>query len=182
MIPLNWIASPVLAQRSIELHSIETAFDEVKVATVYTVTDTTGKIGVFSIPTMTLAKAVADGDEVHKALLERHFAEMEFSDGQSSISEVQSEPAGTEADSGQPEEDQNPVNENGTTKPGSVDARDPERATETPGQESDAGPATEPTSERRPKERRKRSQRSTAVSSGDSGPADDSQQPADSKS
>jgi len=45
MVPLNWIASPILAQRNIEVHSIDTAFDEVKVATVYTVTDPTGKIG-----------------------------------------------------------------------------------------------------------------------------------------
>ena len=179
MVPLNWIASPILAQRNIEVHSIETAFDEVKVATVYTVTETTGKIGVFSIPTMTLAKAVADGDAVHKALLERHFAEMEFSDGQPAIPEVQSEPAGPETDSGQPEEDSNPVNEDGATEPSSVDAGDPPSTPEVTGQESDAGPATEPTGERRPKERRKRTQRSKGSSQGDSGPAPDSEQPVD---
>lgn len=173
MVPLNWIASPILAQRNIEVHSIDTAFDEVKVATVYTVTDATGKIGVFSIPTMTLAKAVADGDTVHRALLERHFAEMEFSDGQPAIPEVQSEPAGTETDSGQPEEDQNPVNEDGATEPGSVDAGDPPSPPEAAGKESDAGPAVEPVSERRPKERRKRTQRSKGSSPGDSGPAAD---------
>jgi len=181
MVPLNWIASPILAQRDIEIHSIDTAFDDVKVATVYTVRDATGKIGTFSIPTMTLAKAVADGDAAHKALLERHFAEMEFSDGQPTISKVQSEPAGSETDSGQPEEDQNPVNENGATEPGGVDAGDPPSTAETPGEESDAGPATEPASERRPKERRKRTQRSKGSSPGDSGPAPDSEQPVNSQ-
>lgn len=173
MIPLNWIASPILAQRNIEVHSIDTAFDEVKVATVYTVTDTTGKIGRFSIPTMTLAKAVADGDAVLKALLKRHFAEMEFSDGQPAIPEVQPESAGTEADSGKPAEDQNPVNKDGTTEPGSSDARDSERTPEVKGEESSAGPAIEPVSERRPKERRKRTQRSKEVGTGDSGSSDD---------
>ena len=182
MVPLNWIASPILAQRNIEVHSIDTAFDEVKVATVYTVTDATGKIGVFSIPTMTLAKAVADGDAVHKALLERHFAEMEFSDGQPAIPEIQPEPAGPETDSGQPEEDSNPVNDDGATEPGSVDAGDPPSTPEATGEESDAGPAVEPVSERRPKERRKRTQRSKGGSQGDSGPADDSEQPVDSPS
>lgn len=182
MVPLNWIASPILAQRNIEVHSIETAFDEVKVATVYTVTDATGKIGVFSIPTMTLAKAVADGDTVHRALLERHFAEMEFSDGQPTIPEVQPEPAGAETDSGQPEENQNPVNEDGATEPGSVDAGDPPSTPEASGEESDAGPTTEPVSERRPKERRKRTQRSKGSSQGDSGPATDGEQPVDSPS
>jgi len=179
MVPLNWIASPILAQRNIEIHSIDTAFDEVKVATVYTVTDATGKIGIFSIPTMTLAKAVADGDAAHKALLERHFAEMEFSDGQPAIPEVQSEPAGPETDSGQPEEDQNPLNEDGATESSRVDAGDPPSTSETPGEESDTGPTTEPVSERRPKERRKRTQRSKGSSPGDSGPSPDSEQPVD---
>ncbi len=179
MVPLNWIASPILAQRNIEIHSIDTAFDEVKVATVYTVRDATGKIGTFSIPTMTLAKAVADGDAAHKALLERHFAEMEFSDGQPAIPEVQPEPAGPETDSGQPEEDQNPVNKDGATEPSSVDAGDPPSTPEVAGEESDAGPAIEPVSERRPKERRKRTQRSKGSSPGDSGPAPDSEQPVD---
>ena len=95
MVPLNWIAAPILQMRGLGVHSIETAFDPAKVATVYTVTETTGKIGVFSIPTMTLAKAVADGDAVYKTLLERHFAEMEFSDGQPAIPSVQPEPAGS---------------------------------------------------------------------------------------
>ena len=144
MVPLNWIASPILQMRGLGVHSIETAFDPAKVATVYTVTETTGKIGVFSIPTMTLAKAVADGDAVYKTLLERHFAEMEFSDGQPAIPSVQPEPAGSETDSGQPEEDQNPVNEDGTTEPGSVDAGDPPSTPEATGKESDAGPAVEP--------------------------------------
>ena len=144
MVPLNWIAAPILQMRGLGVHSSETAFDPAKVATVYTVTETTGKIGVFSIPTMTLAKAVADGDAVYKTLLERHFAEMEFSDGQPAISAVQPEPAGSETDSGQPEENQNPVNEDGTTEPGSVDAGDPPSTPETTGKESDAGSAVEP--------------------------------------
>lgn len=144
MVPLNWIAAPILQMRGLGVHSIETAFDPAKVATVYTVTETTGKIGVFSIPTITLAKAVADGDAVYKTLLERHFAEMEFSDGQPAIPSVQPEPAGPETDSGQPEKDQNPVNEDGTTEPGSVDAGDPSSTPETTGKEPDAGPAVEP--------------------------------------
>ena len=144
MVPLNWIAAPILQMRGLGVHSIETAFDPAKVATVYTVTETTGKIGVFSIPTMTLAKAVADGDAVYKTLLERHFAEMEFSDGQPAISAVQPEPAGSETDSGQPEENQNPVNEDGTAEPGSVDAGDPPSTPEATGKESDAGSSVEP--------------------------------------
>lgn len=144
MVPLNWIAAPILQMRGIGVHSIETAFDPAKVATVYTVTETTGKIGVFSIPTMTLAKAVADGDAVYKTLLERHFAEMEFSDGQPAIPAVQPEPTGSETDSRQPEENQNPVNEDGATEPGSVDAGDSPSTPEATGEESDAGPAVEP--------------------------------------
>ncbi len=129
--------------RGLGVHSIETAFDPAKVATVYTVTEATGKIGVFSIPTMTLAKAVADGEAVYKTLLERHFAEMEFSDGQPAIPAVQPEPAGSETDSGQPEENQNPVNEDGATEPGSVNAGDSPSTPEVTGEESDAGPAVE---------------------------------------
>jgi hypothetical protein len=143
MVPLNWIASPILQMRGLGVHSIETAFDPAKVATVYTVTEATGKIGVFSIPTMTLAKAVADGEAVYKTLLERHFAEMEFSDGQPAIPAVQPEPAGSETDSGQPEENQNPVNEDGATEPGSVNAGDSPSTPEVTGEESDAGPAVE---------------------------------------
>jgi hypothetical protein len=143
MVPLNWIASPILQMRGLGVHSIETAFDPAKVATVYTVTEATGKIGVFSIPTMTLAKAVADGEAVYKTLLERHFAEMEFSDGQPAIPAVQPEPAGSETDSGQPEENQNLVNEDGATEPGSVNAGDSPSTPEVTGEESDAGPAVE---------------------------------------
>jgi hypothetical protein len=37
MINLSWFAAPILAERSIELHSIDIHFDDVAVATVYTV-------------------------------------------------------------------------------------------------------------------------------------------------
>ncbi len=154
MVPLNWIAAPILQIRGLGVHSIDTAFDEAKVATVYTVTETTGKIGTFSIPTMTLAKAVADGEAVYKTLLERHFAEMEFFDGQPAIPAVQPEPARSETDSGQPEENQNSVNQDGAAEPGSVDAGDPPGTPEATGEESDAGPAVESVGKRRPEKRR----------------------------
>jgi hypothetical protein len=114
MINLSWFAAPILAQRSIELHSIETHFDEAAVATVYTVREISGKIGTFSIPTFTLSNAVADGDDAIKALLRPHFAEMDFSDGQPVIPKVQPDAAEPPEDSGQPDSAKETVNEKRT--------------------------------------------------------------------
>lgn len=129
MITLSWFAAPILAQRSIELHSIETHFDEAAVATVYTVREISGKIGTFSIPTFTLSNAVADGDDAMKALLRPHFAEMDFSDGQPVIPEVQPDATAPPEDSGQPESDSAAIETDGGSSTSPTDERDSETET-----------------------------------------------------
>lgn len=126
MINLSWFAAPILAERSIELHSIDTHFDAAAVATVYTVHEISGKIRTFSISTFTLSKAVADGDDAIKTLLRPYFAEMDFSDGQPVIPEVQPDATEPPADSGQPESDPEAIEADGGSIPSPTDERDAE--------------------------------------------------------
>jgi hypothetical protein len=142
MINLSWFAAPILAERSIELHSIDTHFDDVAVATVYTVQEISGKIRTFSISTFTLSKAVADGDDAIKTLLRPYFAEMDFSDGQPVIPEVQPNDAEPPADSGQLESDPEAVEDDGSGSESPADERDAEAETKPARRKPRTRPAT----------------------------------------
>jgi hypothetical protein len=115
MTNLSWLAAPILAQRNIELHSIDVAFDEANRATVYTVREATGKIGTFSIPTLVLAGAVEK--KTVDDLLRPLFETVEFSDGKPVIPEVQRSEESTPDGAGQLGTPEATVNADGTTSP-----------------------------------------------------------------
>jgi len=115
MINLSWFAAPILAQRNIELHSIDLAFDEANTATVYTVREATGKIGTFSVPTRVLANAVEK--KTVDAVLRPLFESVEFHDAKSAIPEVQQVSAGTPESAGKPESSETPVHADGAASP-----------------------------------------------------------------
>lgn len=101
---MNYIAAPILKQRGMQLAHLECTFDVDASSTVYTATTSCGKIGSFSIPATIFCDAHRQNTVTD--LLAAHFKSMEFSDGQSVVSEVQPESADSEADTGQPEQDQ----------------------------------------------------------------------------
>jgi hypothetical protein len=113
MTNLSWFAAPILAQRNIELHSIDVTFEEETRSTVYTVHEATGKIGVFKIPAMELAKAVEHN--THGDLLGPLFESLEFTDGKSPVPEVQQVSAGTPEGAGKPESTEATVDTDGAT-------------------------------------------------------------------
>jgi hypothetical protein len=126
MINLSWFAAPILAQRNIELHSIDLAFDEANMATVYTVREATGKIGTFSIPTLVLAGAVEK--KTVDDLLRPLFETVEFSDGKPVIPEVQPVAGPEETHDDNTGVVEEPIIPDGTTEPGEA----VERSEETP--------------------------------------------------
>lgn len=144
---MNWTAAPILAQRGIELHSIDTAFDEINRATVYTVHEATGKIGVFSIPTLELAPIAEKGEAAVLEFLKPYFAAVEFTNGKPAIPQLQPELSGEPTDEGQPGGNPETIIEDGAAEPSPSDAHDPQPETAVEGQESDAGSDTQPVSE-----------------------------------
>jgi hypothetical protein len=144
---MNWTAAPILAQRNIELHSIETSYDDVNFATVYTVREATGKIGVFSIPTKELAPVAEKGEAAILEFLKPYFAAVEFTNGKPTVPQLQPELTGEQADESQSGGNPETVDADGAAEPSSADAPDsqPEAAVE--GQESDSGQDTQPVSE-----------------------------------
>jgi hypothetical protein len=144
---MNWTAAPILAQRNIELHSIDTAYDEANQATVYTVHEATGKIGVFSIPTKELAPVAEKGEAAILEFLKPYFAAVEFTNGQPAVPQLQPELSGEPADEDQPGGDPETIDADGATEPSPTDAPDSQPETATEGQEFDAGPDTQPVRE-----------------------------------
>jgi hypothetical protein len=130
---MNYIAAPILKQRGIQLAHLECTFDVETSSTVYTATSACGKIGAFSIPATIFCDAHRENTVAD--LLAAHFKSMEFSDGQSAVSEVQPESAHPEADTGQPEQDQKTVNVVSAASQGAVDAGGPPSQTQPAWQE-----------------------------------------------
>jgi len=136
---MNWIASPILAQRDIELSSINVSYDQAEMKTVFTIHTTDGTIGVFRIDALSLAEAAANNSV--RQLIEPHFHTVEFTNGKPTLSEIQ--PAVEDEDRGIPEEtpeadaEPRPVSE----------IEDPSRSTEAtpdaPGPEPGLGQPTE---------------------------------------
>jgi hypothetical protein len=144
---MNWTAAPILAQRNIELHSIGTAYDEINRATVYTVHEATGKIGVFSIPTKELAPVAEKGEAAILEFLKPYFAAVEFTNGKPAVPQLQPELSGEPADEDQLGGDPETIDADGATEPSPTDAPDPQPETAAKGQEPDAGPDAQPASE-----------------------------------
>jgi len=120
---LNYIAAPILQQRGMQLAHLETWFDQAEMQTVYTVETACGKIGSFRMSPREVHNAfMANGAD---ELIAKHFKEMEFSDGQPAVPEVQPESTDPEADAGQPEPDQETIDILSTTGTSSVDAGGP---------------------------------------------------------
>ncbi len=144
---MNWTAAPILAQRGIELHSIDTAYDEANLATIYTVHEATGKIGVFSIPTKELAPVAEKGEAAILEFLKPYFAAVEFTDGKPAVPQLQPELSGEPADEGQSGGNQEVIDADGAAEPSPVDAPDSQPETAVEGQESDSGQDTQPVGE-----------------------------------
>jgi|688.fasta_scaffold1066619_2 hypothetical protein len=135
---MNWTAAPILAQRGYGIHSIEATYDDMNSATVYTVHEATGKIGVFSIPTKELAPVAEKGEAAILEFLKPYFAAVEFTDGQSAVPQLQPELSGEPADEDQPRGNPEAIDADGATEPSPVDAPDSQPETAVEGQESDA--------------------------------------------
>lgn len=133
---LNTIAAPLLRARGIQLAHIDCVWTEDH-GTVYTITEETGKIGTFSIPTQELAAAVESKSV--PALLTPYFQHVEFTDGTESIvSPVQQVSDGPETSGGSTEPDQEIVDEEHPSSETTSPARGTESEGVTEGPESAA--------------------------------------------
>lgn len=151
MSQLNDIAAPILKQQGLQLAHLECTFDIETSSTVYTVASACGKIGSFSIPA-TIFCDVHRQDKIAE-LLAAHFRTMEFSDGQSFVSEVQPELPSTASDAGQPEQDPEAINSDNATVESPVDAGGPQAPAKPARKKQRPGQTIEPTGEHSTEER-----------------------------
>ena len=136
---LNAIAAPLLKARSIQLAHIDCVWTEDQ-GTVYTITDETGKMGTFSIPTQELAKAVET--QTVPDLLTPYIQSVEFADVKPAVPEVQPVTERKKTGRRKPKVDKGTSTPDLAAVPSETDARDSGTTPETEGEEPDAGQDT----------------------------------------